>query len=569
MHAFVPATDGKLSLRPLHSLPLSTNSCRARPRSSTIRITPTAASNRSPWPLPRLLQTLWFYSPVGRMMRGGDGKAYNPGAEVRAQRFKSGKQSATGKILVTGASGGTGRRVVRDLLASSIPVRALTRSYERLESALNDVGVNLKEEEEKGTIEVFVSDLFNIREEMFTDVIGVASCTGTRVGPTDDPDRSKYFQGIKFYPPVVQDNTPENVEYIGVKNLLSSAKKHFEQNSNEEELTVLAFDDPDRVRAQWGAVDDVVMGGVSKSNVRVNDGKLVFGGFVSTDNSGGFASARTVDFSTPIDLRGYDGISFRCKGDGQSYKMILRCEQKWDGIGHCFTFPTKANEWTEVRIPFDQCIPVFRAKTVKDGTSIDPSKIFAFQIMLSKFEYDGNLNPNFNAGPFELMFDSIRAYKGEAKAITPKIVYTGSAAVTRVFRKAEFEKLPPIVELNEKLGRLLEWKFAGEDVIRNSGLPYVIFRFCALTVNKAVGVDELRFEQGDNIVGQISRDDVSKLIVSAFSNPALVNVTTEVAQRPEEVPQYGEANPRLEKLEKDSNERAFAAYPFVPVEAKV
>ena len=488
------------------------------------------------------------------------------------KRSKSGF-SSRGKILVTGASGGSGRRVVRDLLAARRKVRALTRSRERLIEALATVGVDAEDAEKKGMLDIFVSDLFNIKEEMFEGIVGIASCTGAKVGPKDDVDRSKYFQGIKFYPPVVLDDNPETVDYIGIRNLVEGAKKYFGSSIESGEIPVLTFSDPEVVRSQWGAVDDVVMGGVSKSNVRVQDDELIFGGFVSTDNFGGFASARTVDFDTPMNLGAYDGLVVRCRGDGKSYKMILRCEKKWDGISHCYTFPTKSGEWTDVRIPFKDFITVFRAKTLKDGKPIDPASIFAFQIMLSKFEYDGELNDNFSPGPFELKIASVRAYKDGKSPVYPKIVHIGSASTTKILRKNEFapEDLPPIVQLSDSIGRILEWKLAGEDVIRTSGIPYCILRACALTEEDTVGVESLKFEQGDFMTGKISRDDLSQLIVQAFSAEELTNVTTEVARNAEgQDADMGPAAERMKALQKDAeSERTFGPFPFVPEEAKV
>ena len=53
---------------------------------------------------------------------------------------------------------------------------------------------------------------------------------------------------------------------------------------------------------------------------------------------------------------------------------------------------------------------VFRAKTVAGAPPLDPSSIVSVQLMLSKFESDGKLNPKFSAGPFELLLESIAAY---------------------------------------------------------------------------------------------------------------------------------------------------------------
>lgn len=495
------------------------------------------------------------------------GNQPDPAASVRDRAQSEAIARRRGRILVTGASGGTGRRVVRDLLSASRKVRALTRSRERLIEALATLGIDAEAEEKKGTLDIYVSDLYNIRPEMFVDVIGVASCTGVKVGPADDDaDRTKYYQGLVFYPPEVLEDTPQNVEYVGIRNLVEGARDHFGP-LGQEQIPILQFTDPKEVEAQWGPLDDVVMGGVSKSGIRIEKGNLVFSGFVSTDNFGGFASTRTIDFKSAIDLKDYDGFALRVKGDGKSYKMIIRCEQKWDGIAHCYTFPTKSGEWTELRIPFSDFNTVFRAKTLKDGKPLDPSSIFAFQFMLSKFEYDGELNQNFSAGPFELRVSSVKAYRTARTTVAPKIVHIGSAGCTRVLRQSEFpdlESQPPAVRMNEMLGRILEWKLAGEDVIRTSGVPYCIFRPCALTVEDGAGVDALEFAQGDNITGMISREDLAPLVVQAFNTPVLTNVTAEVRQEKEGT-ESGKVDEKLEVLKPNGEEnRKYADYPFVP-----
>jgi hypothetical protein len=58
-------------------------------------------------------------------------------------------------------------------------------------------------------------------------------------------------------------------------------------------------------------------------------------GVVSTDNSGGFASVRCKNFTPLLDLSPYEGIRMRLKGNGQRFKMIIRTDTNWDGIGYC------------------------------------------------------------------------------------------------------------------------------------------------------------------------------------------------------------------------------------------
>ena len=165
------------------------------------------------------------------------------------------------------------------------------------------------------------------------------------------------------------------------------------------------------LKETWGALDDVVMGGVSQSAVRLVENSALFSGNVSTDNSGGFASIRTRNFETPFDLSGYEGLDIRLRGDGKRYKFMLRSETKWDGVAYCYSFDTLKDTWMNVRIPFAQLIPVFRAKTLKDAAPLDTRQVSSFQLMLSKFEYDGGLNPSFSPGYFELQVESIKAYR--------------------------------------------------------------------------------------------------------------------------------------------------------------
>ncbi|CAL9022899.1 unnamed protein product [Prunus brigantina] len=118
------------------------------------------------------------------------------------------------------------------------------------------------------------------------------------------------------------------------------------------------------------------------------------------------------------------------------------------------------------RLPFSDSSlkPIFRARTVSDAPPFDPSNIVSLQahfcshfllLMFSKFEFDGKLNPTFVEGAFKLPLSSIRAYLKEP--ITPRI----SLLVFRVV----LEK--------------------GEDLVRESGVPYTIVRPCALTEEPA------------------------------------------------------------------------------------
>lgn len=438
-------------------------------------------------------------------------------------------------ILVVGATGGVGKRVVKSLLKKGYKVRAIARNSNSAKTMLG----------ENKNLEIMEADLTipqTLTPEITNNLRGVICCTGTRVQPKegDTPTREKYYQGIKFYLPEVVD-IPEQVEYIGIKNLVQSVTQAAENR------TIFDFTKPtEDLKNIWGALDDVVMGGVSESNIKLGYDSARFFGNVSTANSGGFASVRTRNFEPSLNLSSYEGIQLRVKGDGKRYKFIIRCEERWDGIGYCYSFDTVYNIWITVNIPFDQLIPVFRAKTIKNGQPFDQSKVTSVQLMLSKFEYDGALNPKFSPGIFELEIESIKAYGGHE---FPRFISVSSAGVTRPGRPGiNLAEEPPAVRLNDQLGGILTWKLRGEDVIRASNLPHTIIRPCALT--EEPGGKALILEQGDNIKGKVSRDDIAELCVTALESYKAINTTFEVKESAQGT-EIKESNSLFSQLEYD------------------
>jgi len=58
-------------------------------------------------------------------------------------------------------------------------------------------------------------------------------------------------------------------------------------------------------------------------------------GNITSANNGGFASVRTKNFEPKMDLRGYDGMKIKLRGDGQRYKFMLRTSTDWDTTSFC------------------------------------------------------------------------------------------------------------------------------------------------------------------------------------------------------------------------------------------
>ena len=416
-------------------------------------------------------------------------------------------------VLVVGANGGVGKRVVPRLLKQGYQVRSLVRDGKKAQEVLgNDVEI----------VTADITQPETLTPEIFKDVSKIICCTGTRVETVekDNPNREKYYQGIKFFmPEVVED--PQLVEYEGMKNLVAAAKPQLQPKNNK---ILFDFKNPTQdVKETWGALDDVVMGGVSESSICLTDSGALFSGNVSTENSGGFVSVRTRNFDPPTNLFGSAGIELRVKGDGKRYKFFLRCEDKWDGVGYSYSFDTVYNIWTTIRIPFKDLTPVFRAKVVENAQPFNPSQVYSYQLMLSKFEYNKELNSRFAPGFFQLEIEYIKTYGSDE---LPRFVLVSSAGVTRPGRPGlNLDEQPPAVKFNDQLKGLLNWKFKGEEVVRSSGIPYTIIRPCGMT--EQPGGQALIFDQGDNIKGIVSRDDIAELCVKVLEENQACNTTFE------------------------------------------
>ena len=138
--------------------------------------------------------------------------------------------------------------------------------------------------------------------------------------------------------------------------------------------TLVDFVAADSSLSEWRTVDDVVMGGVSRSRIhRTEDGTAVFEGTLSLENNGGFASVRTL--TEPPDLSGCKDVVVRVRGDGRRYRLRLRTDERFDGIAYQATFPTEAGEWTEVAIPFTAFEPSFRGRKPPGAPPLDPARI--------------------------------------------------------------------------------------------------------------------------------------------------------------------------------------------------
>jgi monofunctional biosynthetic peptidoglycan transglycosylase len=150
----------------------------------------------------------------------------------------------------------------------------------------------------------------------------------------------------------------------------------------------------------WSVVNDVVMGGLSQSNMILNNnGTATFRGSVSLENNGGFASVRA-DVNN-IDGINYLGVKVFVKGDGKIYNLRFRTSNNFDGYAYQAKIETEKDIWKEFIIPFENFIPTYRGYTVSNKPALESKNITQIGILIADKQ----------KGDFELLIDWIKLYR--------------------------------------------------------------------------------------------------------------------------------------------------------------
>ena len=115
--------------------------------------------------------------------------------------------------------------------------------------------------------------------------------------------------------------------------------------------------------SNWVVVDDVVMGGRSTGNFKLNkDGNGVFYGNVSLDNNGGFSSLR--HGFNKLNIEKFKTLVLKIKGDGKNYQF--RIKHKSSDYASYITSFSSSGEWQELEIPINSMYPSFRGRKLDE-----------------------------------------------------------------------------------------------------------------------------------------------------------------------------------------------------------
>ena len=145
----------------------------------------------------------------------------------------------------------------------------------------------------------------------------------------------------------------------------------------------------------WFIRNDAVMGGISSSRLRIDDGVLTFSGRARLENGGGFAGVRSN--INRVNLASASSLTLRVRGDGKRYAVQLLTSSA-SRVTYRAEFVTRAGQWDTVRVPLQNFYPT-RSGNRLNGPALDRKNVAAFGLTFG----------NGRAENFRLEVDWIRA----------------------------------------------------------------------------------------------------------------------------------------------------------------
>ncbi|MEX1000683.1 MAG: CIA30 family protein [Crocinitomicaceae bacterium] len=125
-------------------------------------------------------------------------------------------------------------------------------------------------------------------------------------------------------------------------------------------LNLVDFTSADHLN-NWRVVDDVIMGGESKSNFKVNKNQYAyFSGKISLENDGGFCSVHTE--LDAMNIAGKNQLLLHVKGDGNRYMLRIKSVAA-SSFSYVHYFQT-SGDWETIHLDLHHFHPRYRGENL-------------------------------------------------------------------------------------------------------------------------------------------------------------------------------------------------------------
>ena len=173
--------------------------------------------------------------------------------------------------------------------------------------------------------------------------------------------------------------------------------------AQEPQVPLFGFASPGAA-ADWQAVNDGVMGGVSDGRFRITEREtLEFYGTLSLENNGGFASVRSRPRA--LGLQTGDTIVARVRGDGREYQLNLYTAERMRAFSYRAPVKTRSGEWIEVAVALDRFEATSFGRVLRGAGPVDPRSVTSIGFLLAEK----------TPGPFLLEVAWVKVLRGPAR----------------------------------------------------------------------------------------------------------------------------------------------------------
>jgi NADH dehydrogenase [ubiquinone] 1 alpha subcomplex assembly factor 1 len=132
--------------------------------------------------------------------------------------------------------------------------------------------------------------------------------------------------------------------------------------------------------SEWKTVDDVVMGGVSSSQLSYTPGALRFAGHVSLEQNGGFCSARNRGH---WDLTDASELIWTLRGTPRHFQATIRTADIPESASFRHPFEPQPDTWQDFRFKLDDFRLYRRGQMLSTAARLDVSHVVSFGILLA------------------------------------------------------------------------------------------------------------------------------------------------------------------------------------------
>jgi NADH dehydrogenase [ubiquinone] 1 alpha subcomplex assembly factor 1 len=159
---------------------------------------------------------------------------------------------------------------------------------------------------------------------------------------------------------------------------------------------LFGFTDPSAANA-WHAIDDRVMGGISRSTLRHDQaGHALFEGTVSLERNGGFAAVRSSPGERGLSGAGTCLIDLR--GDNKQLKLSLLTDDGFDSLNHQASSAPTGPDWQTLHLPLADLRASFCGREVTDTPALVSCPVRLWHWSCMPMRYLGNGDTTMRTG---------------------------------------------------------------------------------------------------------------------------------------------------------------------------